>query len=50
VLAASLGWTQFFILTTLAALPAMAIMLFLLWRLPPVEAQHQRPVTPADPG
>ncbi len=35
VLAQSLGWSQFFILTTLAALPAMAIMLFLLWRLPP---------------
>jgi len=35
VLAASLGWSSFFVLTTLAALPAMAIMLFLLRRLPP---------------
>jgi PAT family beta-lactamase induction signal transducer AmpG len=35
VLAQQLGWSQFFILTTVAALPAMAVMLFLLWRLPP---------------
>jgi PAT family beta-lactamase induction signal transducer AmpG len=35
VLAASMGWTWFFLLTTAAALPAMAIMLFLLRRLPP---------------
>ncbi len=35
VLAQGLGWSQFFVLTTLAALPAMAIMLFLLWKLPP---------------
>ncbi len=34
-LAATLGWSWFFVLTTLAALPAMAIMLFLLKRLPP---------------
>ncbi|MFC3124757.1 AmpG family muropeptide MFS transporter [Pseudoroseomonas globiformis] len=34
-LAAWLGWTDFFLLTTIAALPAMAIMLFLLRRLPP---------------
>lgn len=34
-LAAGLGWSWFFVLTTLAALPAMAIMLFLLKRLPP---------------
>ncbi|HZF77074.1 MAG TPA: MFS transporter [Acetobacteraceae bacterium] len=35
VWAQALGWTQFFLLTTAAALPAMAIMLFLLRRLPP---------------
>lgn len=34
-LAGGLGWSWFFGLTTLAALPAMAIMLFLLKRLPP---------------
>ncbi len=34
-LAESLGWSGFFLLTTAAALPAMGIMLFLLWRLPP---------------
>ena len=34
-LAEWLGWPQFFLLTTVAALPAMAIMLFLLSRLPP---------------
>jgi PAT family beta-lactamase induction signal transducer AmpG len=34
-LAEELGWSWFFGLTTLAALPAMAIMLFLLKRLPP---------------
>ncbi|MCR0983912.1 AmpG family muropeptide MFS transporter [Roseomonas populi] len=36
-LAESLGWPGFFLMTTAAALPAMAIMLFLLWRLPPAE-------------
>jgi PAT family beta-lactamase induction signal transducer AmpG len=36
-LAESLGWSGFFLMTTAAALPAMAIMLFLLWRLPPAE-------------
>ncbi len=36
-LAAWLGWTPFFLLTTAAALPAMAIMLWLLRRLPPGE-------------
>ena len=35
VWAQALGWTNFFLLTTAAALPAMAIMLFLLRRLPP---------------
>jgi PAT family beta-lactamase induction signal transducer AmpG len=34
-LAEWLGWADFFLLTTFAALPAMAVMLFLLWRLPP---------------
>jgi MFS transporter, PAT family, beta-lactamase induction signal transducer AmpG len=34
-LAEALGWPGFFVLTTLAALPAMGIMLFLLRRLPP---------------
>lgn len=33
--AEALGWTGFFLMTTAAALPAMAIMLFLLARLPP---------------
>jgi PAT family beta-lactamase induction signal transducer AmpG len=36
VLAEGLGWSAFFVLTTLAALPAMAIMLFLLGRVPPM--------------
>jgi PAT family beta-lactamase induction signal transducer AmpG len=34
-LAQDLGWTPFFLLTTAAALPAMAIMLWLLRRYPP---------------
>jgi PAT family beta-lactamase induction signal transducer AmpG len=34
-LAQWLGWPDFFLLTTFAALPAMAIMIFLLRRLPP---------------
>ena len=34
-LAEGLGWSWFFVLTTAAALPAMAVMLFLLKRLPP---------------
>ncbi len=36
-LAAALGWVDFFLLTTAAALPAMLIMLWLLRRLPPTE-------------
>ncbi|MBX6743586.1 MAG: AmpG family muropeptide MFS transporter [Acetobacteraceae bacterium] len=36
-LAERLGWPDFFLLTTAAALPAMAIMLWLLRRLPPEE-------------
>jgi PAT family beta-lactamase induction signal transducer AmpG len=42
VLAAQLGWAHFFILTTLAALPAMAIMLILLARLPPTSEETAR--------
>ncbi len=38
-LAQGLGWPDFFLLTTVAALPAMGIMLFLLRRLPPPAAQ-----------
>jgi PAT family beta-lactamase induction signal transducer AmpG len=34
-LAEAMGWSAFFLLTTAAALPAMAIMLWLLRRLPP---------------
>ncbi|MBB3897700.1 AmpG family muropeptide MFS transporter [Roseococcus suduntuyensis] len=34
-LAEGMGWTPFFLLTTVAALPALCIMLFLLKRLPP---------------
>ncbi|RVT98988.1 MFS transporter [Rhodovarius crocodyli] len=34
VLAQGLGWSWFFVLTTAAALPALAVMLFLLRRLP----------------
>ncbi|GGC27229.1 integral membrane signal transducer protein [Siccirubricoccus deserti] len=34
-LAEAVGWSAFFLLTTAAALPAMAIMLWLLRRLPP---------------
>ena len=37
-LAAWLDWPGFFLMTTLAALPAMGIMLWLLRRLPPREA------------
>jgi PAT family beta-lactamase induction signal transducer AmpG len=36
-LATWLGWPDFFLLTTAAALPAMGIMLWLLRRLPPAE-------------
>jgi PAT family beta-lactamase induction signal transducer AmpG len=42
-LAEGLGWSWFFALTTLAALPAMAIMLFLLKRLPPGPALKELP-------
>jgi PAT family beta-lactamase induction signal transducer AmpG len=39
-LAEALGWPGFFLLTTAAALPAMALMLWLLRRLPPGEEQR----------
>lgn len=42
-LAEGLGWSWFFSLTTVAALPAMAIMLFLLSRLPPPKAARGDP-------
>jgi PAT family beta-lactamase induction signal transducer AmpG len=42
-LAEWLGWSDFFLLTTAAALPAMAIMLFLLWRMPPPEIASPHP-------
>jgi PAT family beta-lactamase induction signal transducer AmpG len=40
-LATWLGWPGFFLMTTAAALPAMGIMLWLLWRLPPQPAAVQ---------
>ncbi len=39
--AQALGWSNFFLMTTAAALPAMGLMLFLLWRLPPQERSAQ---------
>jgi PAT family beta-lactamase induction signal transducer AmpG len=47
-LAEALGWTPFFLLTTVAALPALGIMLFLLRRLPPGErrAEDYSPASP----
>jgi MFS transporter, PAT family, beta-lactamase induction signal transducer AmpG len=38
VLAATVGWKIFYALCLLAALPSMALMLFLLRRFPPAEA------------
>ncbi|MFT8245802.1 AmpG family muropeptide MFS transporter [Roseomonas sp. BN140053] len=38
-LAEALGWPDFFLLTTAAALPAMALMLWMLRRLPPAPPQ-----------
>jgi MFS transporter, PAT family, beta-lactamase induction signal transducer AmpG len=46
-LAESMGWPLFFLLTTVAALPAMGLMLWLLKRFPP-KAGGLAP--PADPG
>ncbi|MBR0665095.1 AmpG family muropeptide MFS transporter [Roseomonas hellenica] len=42
-IAEALGWSDFFLLTTAAALPAMAIMIFLLRRLPPPVRGHAIP-------
>jgi PAT family beta-lactamase induction signal transducer AmpG len=42
--AEALGWTWFFLMTTAAALPALALMLFLLWKLPPVSARAAQPM------
>lgn len=42
-IAEALGWPDFFLLTTAAALPAMAIMIFLLRRLPPPVRGHAIP-------
>ncbi len=41
VIAEALGWSNFFILTTLAALPAMIIMVWLLRRVPPPAAEEK---------
>jgi MFS transporter, PAT family, beta-lactamase induction signal transducer AmpG len=41
-LAEALGWPGFFLLTTAAALPAMALMLWLLGRLPPAQEDEAR--------
>jgi PAT family beta-lactamase induction signal transducer AmpG len=46
-LAEGLGWSWFFVLTTVAALPAMAIMLFLLKRLPPPAVADAQPAPDA---
>jgi PAT family beta-lactamase induction signal transducer AmpG len=45
-LAEALGWPGFFLLTTAAALPAMALMLWLLGRLPP-SREEARGAAPA---
>ncbi|HEY4253761.1 MAG TPA: MFS transporter [Roseomonas sp.] len=42
-IAEALGWPDFFLLTTAAALPAMGIMIFLLRRLPPPVRGHAIP-------
>lgn len=46
-LAEGMGWPLFFLLTTVAALPAMGLMLWLLKRFPPKGA---RLAPPPDPG
>ncbi|WP_376097801.1 MFS transporter [Roseomonas sp. CCTCC AB2023176] len=43
VLAESMGWPMFFLMTTAAALPALCIMSFLLRRLPPVPRMQEQP-------
>jgi PAT family beta-lactamase induction signal transducer AmpG len=42
VLAQGLGWTHFYMLCTLAALPAMLLMLWLLRRYPPADEAPRR--------
>ena len=49
-LAEALGWSWFFVLTTAAALPAMAIMLFLLSRLPPGDRSASSRLPDANPA
>ncbi|SDB31018.1 AmpG family muropeptide MFS transporter [Belnapia rosea] len=48
-LARWLDWTGFFLMTTLAALPAMAIMLWLLRRLPPQPRQAEAAAVLSNP-
>lgn len=48
-LAEGLGWSWFFVLTTVAALPAMGIMLWLLRRLPPEERGRRKEDAAAPP-
>ncbi|MBW8270489.1 AmpG family muropeptide MFS transporter [Caldovatus aquaticus] len=43
-----LGWADFFLITTAAALPAMAIMLWLLARLPPAAASVRKTAASPD--
>ena len=47
VLAASLGWVEFYALTILAALPAMLLMVGLLRRFPAQRAEAERQGVPA---
>ena len=42
-LAEWLGWADFFVLTTLAALPAMTVMVWLLRRVPPPALEQSTP-------
>ncbi len=42
VMAAAMGWTAFYTMTILAALPAMGIMLYLLRRFPPQDTRKPR--------
>jgi PAT family beta-lactamase induction signal transducer AmpG len=39
----AVGWPGFFLMTTAAALPAMGLMLFLLWKLPPAPRAPTEP-------
>jgi PAT family beta-lactamase induction signal transducer AmpG len=41
-LAAGLGYLHYFIASTVAALPAMALMLVILWKYPPKEGDEKR--------